>query len=148
MIGAPKMENKKYVPPVRQSGIPPTMRVIVELGFVQSCPDCLAIAQSLAASCLSDASVASFKAVPGRKHAHEVTEGSTALPGLAAEHTPQEIARDLAALRSLGDQDEQIDRRMPLAISDTNGMHPDLVVASLNGIDVAAFLQREMGVTA
>jgi hypothetical protein len=102
----------RHQPTPREPGIPATMRVAVEVGFVQSCPDCRAIVADLARSCISDATVTAFRAVPGRKHAHEVTEGSQALPGLTAT-VP--VA--------------------PEAISDTNGSAPDDVLAALEADD-------------
>jgi len=81
------------------------MRVAVELGFVQTCPDCRRIASEFAASCVSDATVTGFRLVPGRKHAHDVADGATALPGLTA---------------------------VPIqGVSDTNGDDPDEVLATM-----------------
>ena len=101
----PTVARVRHEPTKRDPNLPPTMRVAVEVGYVQTCPDCRRIVQELAAGCISDPTVTGFKLVPGRKHAHEVTEGAAALPGLAT--APQR------------------------PVSDTNGDEPDEVSAAL-----------------
>ncbi len=113
----PSAEPKraKYAPTPRQPGVPPTMRVQVELGFVQSCPDCRAISAKIAQSCIGDPTVSGFRLVPGRKHAHDVVDATGTLTGaFALEHTPEEIA---AAAQEL--------------VSDTNGSAPEAVERAL-----------------
>lgn len=117
----------RHAPVSRQPGIPATMRVAVEVGFVQSCPDCRAIVANLAQSCIGDPTVTAFRAVPGRKHAHDTAEGSQALPGLTSAPTPTP---------------EVFSGHPP---SDTNGSAPEEVESALfalqgtpNGFDAEA----------
>jgi hypothetical protein len=98
----------RHEPTHRDPNLPPTMRVAVEVGYVQTCPDCRRIVQELAAGCISDPTVTGFKLVPGRKHAHEVTTGQSALVGLT----------------TVASEPSQ-------PISDTNGDDPDEVSAAL-----------------
>jgi len=83
------------------------MRVAVELGYVHNCPDCMRVLESTSGAAFRDAQVTRFVAIPGRKHAHEVTEGSHALPGLASSPA------------------------QPLPRSDTNGYAPENVERAL-----------------
>ncbi len=113
----------KYDAPKRQEGIPPTMRVSAEVTYVRSCPDCRDIVSNLALTCISDPSVTSFRLVPGKRHAHDIADGSEALAGLTDATAGQ--------LAAAGDNLEMTE----LKASDANGLHPDLVVQNINGFD-------------
>lgn len=116
----------KYDQPKRQEGIPPTMRVSAEVTYVRSCPDCRDIVSKLALTCIGDPSVTSFRLIPGKRHAHDVADGTQALEGLTDAPTGQRGAVD----------DDLEETEMP--ISDENGYHPDLVTSAslgLNGFD-------------
>jgi hypothetical protein len=99
------------------------MRVSAEVTYVRSCPDCRDIVSNLALTCISDPSVTSFRLVPGKRHAHDIADGSEALAGLTDATAGQ--------LAAAGDNLEMTE----LKASDANGLHPDLVVQNINGFD-------------
>jgi hypothetical protein len=90
------------------------MRVAVELVYVQSCPECLKIASELAVSCIADRTVTGFRAVPGRKHAHEVTEGTHALKGLTDATTGTPEAAGAASALPVSDNNGASDEELQL----------------------------------
>lgn len=96
-------------PTPHQSPLPPTMRVAVELGYVHGCPDCLRVLESTSAAAFRDKQVTRFIGVPGRKHAHEVTEGAGALPGL---NPPAPAPATLPASDTNGSEPADVERAL------------------------------------
>ncbi len=127
MTPTPSTPNRvRHQPTPRDPALPPTMRVAVEVGYVQTCPDCRRIVAELAQGCIADPTVTGFRLTPGRKHAHEVTEGAQSLPGL----TTGESAAAIPVSDTNGNAPEDVEAALFAAEHD-----PFLHASGLNGFD-------------